>query len=40
MMRGVRDVVARVRSSAWDALSRFPWRYIIAYAQAKKTPWV
>ncbi|CCW59749.1 unnamed protein product [Phytomonas sp. EM1] len=35
MVRCTRDVVARVRSEAWDALGRFPWRYIMAYANAK-----
>lgn len=35
MMRCTRDTVARVRAEAWDALSRFPWRYITAYATAK-----
>ncbi|CCW67271.1 unnamed protein product [Phytomonas sp. Hart1] len=35
MARGTRDVVARVRAEAWDALGRFPWRYITAYAAAK-----
>lgn len=35
MVRGSRDTVARVRVEAWDALSRFPWRYITAYASAK-----
>ncbi|KAG5499418.1 hypothetical protein JKF63_07981 [Porcisia hertigi] len=37
MVRCVRDVVARVRAEAWDALGRFPWRYITAYASAKGT---
>ncbi|CAJ1044832.1 putative Nuclear condensing complex subunit, C-term domain containing protein [Leishmania shawi] len=35
MIRCIRDVVARVRAEAWDALGRFPWRYITAYASAK-----
>ncbi|KAG5473917.1 hypothetical protein LSCM1_04553 [Leishmania martiniquensis] len=35
MIRSVRDIVARVRAEAWDALGRFPWRYITAYASAK-----
>lgn len=35
MVRCTRDVVARVRSEAWDALARFPWRYVTAYASAK-----
>ncbi|KAG8347627.1 hypothetical protein TRVL_01547 [Trypanosoma vivax] len=36
MVRCVRDTVARVRAAAWDALSRFPWKYITFYASAKK----
>ncbi|KAK7200229.1 Nuclear condensing complex subunit C-term domain containing protein [Novymonas esmeraldas] len=36
MIRCLRDVVARVRAEAWDALGRFPWRYITAYANAKE----
>ncbi|KPI87718.1 hypothetical protein ABL78_3191 [Leptomonas seymouri] len=35
MVRCTRDVVARVRAEAWDALGRFPWRYLTAYANAK-----
>ncbi|CBZ23763.1 conserved hypothetical protein [Leishmania mexicana MHOM/GT/2001/U1103] len=35
IIRCIRDVVARVRAEAWDALGRFPWRYITAYANAK-----
>ncbi|CAD2218656.1 Nuclear condensing complex subunits, C-term domain containing protein, putative [Angomonas deanei] len=35
MVRCTQDVVSRVRAESWDALSRFPWRYITAYAQAK-----
>lgn len=35
MIRCTRDVVARVRVEAWDALGRFAWRYITAYASAK-----
>lgn len=35
MIRCTRDVVARVRAEAWDALGRFPWRYLTAYANAK-----
>lgn len=35
MIRCINDTVARVRAEAWDALGRFPWRYITAYASAK-----
>ncbi|EAN86998.1 hypothetical protein C3747_13g411 [Trypanosoma cruzi] len=35
MIRCVRDVVSRVRVEAWDALGRFHWKYIAAYATAK-----
>lgn len=35
MIRCVRDVVSRVRAEAWDALSRFHWKYITTYAAAK-----
>ncbi|ESL07071.1 hypothetical protein TRSC58_05246 [Trypanosoma rangeli SC58] len=35
MIRCVRDVVSRVRAEAWDALGRFHWKYIAAYATAK-----
>ncbi|KAG5474210.1 hypothetical protein CUR178_04323 [Leishmania enriettii] len=35
IVRSIRDIVARVRAEAWDALGRFPWRYITAYAGAK-----
>eukprot|EP00796_Vickermania_ingenoplastis_P002353 gene2353-1482_t len=35
MIRSLCDVVARVRCEAWDALGRFAWRYITAYASAK-----
>lgn len=36
MTRCTGDVIARVRAEAWDALGRFPWRYITAYGSAKK----
>lgn len=35
MIRCTNDAVVRVRIEAWDALGRFPWRYITAYASAK-----
>ncbi|KAH9598952.1 Nuclear condensin complex subunit 3 [Trypanosoma melophagium] len=38
MIRSVRDVVSRVRAEAWDALSRFHWKYIATYATAKNIP--
>ncbi|RNF22458.1 condensin complex subunit 3 [Trypanosoma conorhini] len=38
MIRSVRDVVSRVRAEAWDALSRFHWKYLVAYATAKNIP--
>lgn len=38
LVRCTRDVVAKVRCEAWDGFSRFPWRYITAYAAAKNVP--